>query len=93
MPPEVAIARPTQAEVDKMNADLKKFIDSSPDRDLLKKYESLLTVQIPRANSAIAPAQTVVRTTQRHNGFVETAKTNDFDVLFEGDSITDFWQN
>jgi len=92
VPPEVAIVRPTQPEVDQMNADLKKFIDSSPDKELLKKYETLLTVQIPRANSAIAPAQTMVRTTQRHNGFVETAKNGDFDILFEGDSITDFWQ-
>ena len=92
VPPEVAITRPTQAEVDRMNADLTKFIDSSPDRELLKKYETLLTVQIPRANSAIAPVQTQVRSTQRHNRFVENAKTNDFDVLFEGDSITDWWQ-
>src|ERR1039457_1691927 len=93
VPPEVAIARPTQAEVDRMNADLKNFIDSSSDKDLLTKYESLLTVQVPRENSAIRPTQTFVRTTQRHNGFVETAKNGDFDILFEGDSITDFWQN
>ena len=92
VPPEVAIARPTQAEVDQMNADLKKFISSSPDGGLLKKYEALLTVQIPRANAAIAPAQTQVRTTQRHNGFVETANNGDFDILFEGASITDWWQ-
>ena len=92
VPPEVAMARPTQAEVDKMNADLKKFIDSSPDREMLKKYEALLTVQIPRANRAVAPVQTGVRTTARHNGFVETAKNGDFDILFEGDSITDWWQ-
>ena len=92
VPAEVAIARPTQVEVDQMNADLKKFIDSSRDRKLLKKYEALLTVQVPRANSAIAPAQTQVRTTQRHNGFVETANNGDFDILFEGDSITDWWQ-
>ncbi len=93
VPPEVAIARPSQAEVDRMNADLKSFIDSSSDKDLLKKYESLLTVQVPREDSAIRPTQTFVRTTVRHNGFVETAKTNDFDILFEGDSITDFWQD
>ena len=93
VPPEVTIARPSQAEVDRMNADLRNFIDSSSDKDLLKKYESLLTVQVPRENSAIRPTQTFVRTTQRHNGFVETAKTGDFDILFEGDSITDFWQN
>ena len=93
VPPEVAIARPSQAEVDRMNADLKNFIESSSDKDLFKKYESLLTVQVPRENSAIRPTQTFVRTTQRHNGFVETATNSDFDILFEGDSITDFWQN
>src|SRR5215471_8784623 len=44
------------------------------------------------ANSAIAPVQTGPRTDQRHNAFVNTAKTGDFDILFEGDSITDWWQ-
>ncbi len=92
VPPEVAMARPTQAEVDKINADLQKFIEASPDKDLLKKYESLLTVQVPRPNSAIAPVQTAVRSNQRHNRFVEIATNSDFDILFEGDSITDWWQ-
>jgi lysophospholipase L1-like esterase len=45
-----------------------------------------------RRNTAIVPVQTGVRTTARHNGFVNTAKTGDFDILFEGDSITDWWQ-
>jgi lysophospholipase L1-like esterase len=45
-----------------------------------------------RRNPAIVPVQTGVRTTARHNGFVNTAKTGDFDILFEGDSITDWWQ-
>jgi lysophospholipase L1-like esterase len=95
VPPEVAIQRPTTDEVQKMNAELKRFIDTntSANKGLLKKYASLLTVQIPRANSATAPAQGMVRNTQRHNSFVETAKNGDFDILFEGDSITDFWQN
>jgi len=94
VPPEVAIQRPTADEVEKMNAELKRFIDAntSAHKDLLKKYSSLLTVQVPRANSAIAPIQTQVRNTQRHNGFVETAKNGDFEILFAGDSITDWWQ-
>jgi beta-glucosidase len=45
-----------------------------------------------RPNAAIIPAQSRVRTTARHNGFVNTAKNGDFDILFEGDSITDWWQ-
>ncbi|HUZ07108.1 MAG TPA: GDSL-type esterase/lipase family protein [Candidatus Paceibacterota bacterium] len=92
VPSAVAIPRPTPAQLDKLNADLKAFIAASADKELLQKWESLLTVQMPRANTAIEPVQTAVRTTQRHNRFVETAKTNDFDILFEGDSITDWWQ-
>jgi beta-glucosidase len=73
---------------------LKRFVDtnSSADKALLKKYANLINVPTPRDNSAIAPVQTRVRTTERHNGFVETAKNGNFDILFEGDSITDFWQ-
>jgi lysophospholipase L1-like esterase len=95
VPPEVAIPRPTADELTKINADLKRFVETNTSANgaLLKKYASLINVPAPRANSAIAPVQTGVRTTERHNGFVETAKTGDFDILFEGDSITDFWQN
>ena len=32
VPPEVAIPRPTLAEVNRMNADLKQFIATSPDK-------------------------------------------------------------
>src|SRR6185503_16036691 len=92
VPPEVAMNRPTQAEVDKINADLKQFIEKSSDKELLTKYESLLKVQVPRENPCIRPVQTAVRSTQRHNRFVDIANTNQFDILFEGDSITDFWQ-
>jgi lysophospholipase L1-like esterase len=92
VPPEVAIPRPTQEELDKINADLKEYIAKSPDQELLRKWQPLLTVQMPRANSAVFPVHTGVRTTQRHNGFVATATNSDFDILFEGDSITDWWQ-
>ncbi len=95
VPAEVAIPRPTTEEVEQINAELKRFIDTNKSdvKDLLKKFASLVTVQVPRANSAIAPVQTMVRNTERHNGFVDIAKKGDFDILFEGDSITDFWQN
>jgi len=92
VPPAVAMARPTQAEVDQINADLKKYIETAPDKELLTKFESLLTVQVPRENACIRPVQTGVRSNQRHDKFVETATNSDFDILFEGDSITDWWQ-
>ena len=94
VPPEVAIPRPTEEEVAKINAAIEQFINSntSANKDLLKKYASLLKIQVPRANSAIRPVQTRVRSDQRHDAFVETAKNGDFDILFLGDSITDWWQ-
>ena len=94
VPQEIAIQRPTADELARINTALKRFVDTntSPDSAVLKKYADLINVAMPRANSAIAPVQTQVRTTERHNGFVETAKNGDFDILFAGDSITDWWQ-
>ena len=89
VPAEVAIARPTQAEVDKINADLKQFIENSGDKELLRKYESLLTVQVPRENPCIRPTGNPQN--PRHQRFMNIATNEDFDVLFLGDSITDLW--
>jgi lysophospholipase L1-like esterase len=89
VPPEVAVARPTQAEVDKMNAALKRFLETSPDKELLKKYESLLTVQVPRDNPCIRPTGNPQN--PRHQSFMNIATNSDFDILFLGDSITDLW--
>jgi len=93
VPPEVTTQRPAADELLKINAALKRFVntDTSPDSALLKKYADLINVSL-RANTAIVPVQSQVRTTERHNGFVETAKNGDFDILFAGDSITDWWQ-
>jgi lysophospholipase L1-like esterase len=94
VPPEVAVPRPQPDELAKINAALKKFVETnkSADSAVLKKYAELISVPAPRPNSAIAPVQTGVRTTAKHDAFVETAKTGDFDILFAGDSITDWWQ-
>jgi beta-glucosidase len=90
VPPEVAMPRPTADEVARMNAALKQFIDTSPDKPLLQKYQSLLTVQVPRDNPCIRPAPGV--RAMRHEAFVNTAKAGEFDILFYGDSITDWWR-
>src|SRR5438132_695548 len=46
----------------------------------------------PRTNAAATFTRSGVRSDQRHNAFVETAKKGDVDILFHGDSITDWWQ-
>ena len=90
VPAEVAIPRPTEEEINTLNAELKRFIEtnSSVNKDLLKKYASLLVVNVPRDNPCIRP--TAARG-GRHEGFVETAQNGDFDIIFYGDSITDLW--
>ncbi len=88
VPPEVAIPRPTSEEVARMNEELQKFINTntSADKDLLKKYASIINVQVPRDNPCIRP--TAARG-GRHEQFVQEANEGNFDVIFYGDSITD----
>lgn len=44
------------------------------------------------ANTAIQPAPREAAWVKRHEGFVEIARQGGVDVLFLGDSITDFWR-
>ena len=92
VPPQVAIPRPTAAEVAQMNEALTRMMnaDKSAAKPLLDKYRALTTVQVPRDNSAIRP---VPRNAARHDSFVELAKKGDIDLLLVGDSITDLWRN
>ena len=92
VPPQVAIPRPTAAEVAQMNEALTRMMDAdkSAAKPLLDKYRALTTVQVPRDNSAIRP---VPRVAARHDSFVELAKKGDIDLLLVGDSITDLWRN
>jgi lysophospholipase L1-like esterase len=93
VPPEVAIPRPTPAELEQVNAALKRFIDSdkSPAQPALKKFESLMLLQPPRMNVAATFTQTNQRMGARHEGFVARAKEGNIDLLLHGDSITDWW--
>jgi lysophospholipase L1-like esterase len=88
VPPEVAIPRPTTNELAKIKADLNKFIQSSPDKQLKAKYAPLITVHLPPDNTAIRPAG---GGGGQHQTFVNIAQTDDFDIMFLGDSITYLW--
>ncbi|HET9834415.1 MAG TPA: GDSL-type esterase/lipase family protein [Vicinamibacterales bacterium] len=93
VPNEVAIPRPTPAELEQTNAALKRLIDSdkSAAQPLLKKFESLMLLQPPRLNTAARYTQTQQRQGPRHEGFVATAQQGNIDLLLHGDSITDWW--
>ena len=93
VPAEVAIPRPTPAELQQVNAALTRLIDSdkSAAQPLLKKYQSLMLLQPPRLNTAATFTQTNQRMGPRHEGFVAQAKQGNIDLLLHGDSITDWW--
>lgn len=93
VPPEVAIPRPTPAELAQVNDALAKWIasDKSPNKPLLQKFQSLMMLQPPPLNVAATYTQTQQRMGARHQGFVETAKKGNIDLLLDGDSITDWW--
>jgi lysophospholipase L1-like esterase len=50
-----------------------------------------MMLQPPRLNTAATFTQTTLRMGPRHEGFVETAKAGNIDLLLHGDSITDWW--
>jgi lysophospholipase L1-like esterase len=93
VPPEVAIPRPTQAELEQVNAAVKRFIDNdrSAVQPLLKKFAPLMLLQPARPNVAATFTQTNQRMGARHEGFAATAKQGNIDLLLHGDSITDWW--
>jgi lysophospholipase L1-like esterase len=93
VPPEVAIPRPTPAELARVNDALTKWIasDNSSTKPLLQKFEPLMLLQPPRMNAAATYTQTQQRMGPRHAGFVEIASKGNIDLLFHGDSITDWW--
>lgn len=93
VPPEVAIPRPTPAELEQVNQAVRRWIDSdnSSAKPLLKRFQSLLMLEPPRLNVAATYTQTTLRMGPRHEGFAEIAKKGDIDLLLDGDSITDRW--
>jgi len=91
VPPEVAM--PDATEISQINDEMKRLIDadSAPASALLKKYQPLLLLPPRRLNTAATYTQTIQRMGPRHEGFVETARQGNIDLLLHGDSITDWW--
>ena len=94
VPAVVAIPRPTAAEVELARGSLAKFLASADaaTRSVLEKYPGLLEVRPPGPNSAILPSL-APQFQAKHQANLEVARQGDAEVLFMGDSITDFWRN
>jgi lysophospholipase L1-like esterase len=93
VPAAVAIPRPTPEELAQVNDALAKWIASNKttSKPVLEKFQSLMMLQPPRLNVAATYTQTAQRMGPRHEGFAETARKGNIDLLLEGDSITDWW--
>ncbi|MBN1832666.1 MAG: GDSL family lipase [Deltaproteobacteria bacterium] len=94
VPEEVAIARPTADEVQLAERALDDFLKNA-DPSIKKinlKYPGLISVRIPRENTAIVP-NLAPFFLMKHQENLRVAEQGDIDVLFMGDSITDFWRN
>jgi lysophospholipase L1-like esterase len=94
VPAAVAIARPTPAEVASAEASLQKFVAQADPatKAIVAKYPELIGVRPPRVNPAVVPNLNPGFRV-KHTANVALAQKGDIDLLFMGDSITDFWRN
>jgi lysophospholipase L1-like esterase len=87
------MTRPTAADVVAARAALAKLVASdAATRALLEKYPGLIDVRPPAPNTAIMPSL-AGGFVAKHQQNLDVAKQGDANILFMGDSITDFWRN
>jgi lysophospholipase L1-like esterase len=89
VPAAVVMARPSAAEVEAAQKAVARLVETT---DALKKYPDLVAFRPPQPNSAIVPSL-AAGFVAKHQANLEVAKQGDANVLFMGDSITDFWRN
>jgi len=94
VPDAVAIPRPTPEEVEIARRSLERFVASADaeTRAIVEKYPGLLEVRVPPPNTAVIP-NLAPFFQARHQANLEVARRGDAELLFMGDSITDFWRN
>ena len=93
VPEAVAIPRPTADEVKVAEEGLAKYLQTADPKikEINRKYPGLISVTVPRDNTATVP-NLMPFFMQKHQANLEVAKKGDIDLLFMGDSITDFWR-
>jgi len=94
VPAAVAIARPSSAEVALATESLQRFLAQADPatQAIVAKYPDLIGVRPPRVNPATVPFLNP-GFRAKHEAYVALAQKGDIDLLFMGDSITDFWRN
>jgi hypothetical protein len=85
---------PTAGEIAQVQSSFEQYKASLDDstQQLLEKFPGMLQLRQPGFNSAIFPNLSVGFLPQ-HQAHLEIAQKGDIDVLFMGDSITDWWDS
>ncbi len=93
VPDVVAISRPSPAEIAQAETSLRKFLAQADPatKEIATKYPDLIGVRPPRVNPAVVPFL-APNFRRQHAANVEVAKQGGIDLLFMGDSITDWWR-
>lgn len=94
VPAEVTMPRPSEAEVAQARESLAKFLAGldADSKRVFEAYPYLLEVRPPGINTAIVP-NLAPAFRDKHEANKAVASAGNIDVLFMGDSITDFWRN
>lgn len=93
VPAAVAIPRPSAAEIDTARRALARFLESdAATRAIAQAYPGLIDVRPPQPNTAVMPAL-AAQFQAKHRANLEVARAGEANILFMGDSITDFWRN
>jgi lysophospholipase L1-like esterase len=93
VPAAVAIPRPTPQDIETAERALARLVASDASvKSVVEKYPGLLEVRRPAPNSAIVPNLSNQFQT-KHKANLAVAAQGDSELLFMGDSITDFWRN
>jgi len=93
VPAVVAIARPSADEVAAAAGALDKFLAQADPatKEIAVKYPDMIAVRPPRANPLLVPGLSPAFR-QKHANNVARVQQGDIDLLFMGDSITDWWR-
>jgi lysophospholipase L1-like esterase len=93
IPAAVAIPRPSEAELTQAKESLARYLNQADaaTKALVAKYPDLVAVRPPRVNPCTTPFL-APNFRARHESFVALAKQGGGEVLFAGDSITDWWR-
>jgi lysophospholipase L1-like esterase len=96
VPDAVAIRHPSADEVKLAEQGLKKLLDNADPaiKEINRKYPGLFAINVPRpVNTAIIPNLAGWFNQKHQDNLKVASEGGEIDILFMGDSITDFWRN